>query len=322
MIRQIVISALVFLGPLSVWAQSGSRLVDDTLHEITTLVVTTNPFGTGQGTGFYYQRLAPKVKEGPQWRAITDVWLVVNRHTVLPKIQGKEIRATSLSFHLRRIEGDNLHWDPITLTQADLFDRARFHTNPKVDVCVISVHDLLMQKISTGKYMQWSGVTNEDLPGQNKIKVAVTDDAVVVGYPENFYDKKNLFPIVKSGIVASRWGAHFNGEPSFLIDAQLFPGSSGSIVITKPTDLIVEDGRLLTSKAKEFAFLGIFSGEPYANRPPIEFPFGTFILKQTWNLGVVWYGELIEEMVSKGIAHTASMADVAVEESYSADTNK
>ena len=33
----------------------------------------------------------------------------------------------------------------------------------------------------------------------------------------------------------------FDGKPIFLIDAKLFPGSSGSIVITKPTASPVDE---------------------------------------------------------------------------------
>jgi hypothetical protein len=41
----------------------------------------------------------------------------------------------------------------------------------------------------------------------------------------------------------------------------MFPGSSGSLVISRPTNITVDDGKLLTSKDKQFAVLGILSGE-------------------------------------------------------------
>jgi hypothetical protein len=46
----------------------------------------------------------------------------------------------------------------------------------------------------------------------------------------------NVFSIVKSGNISSKWGNRFGGEPYFLIDARLFTGSSGSLVISKPTN--------------------------------------------------------------------------------------
>ena len=109
----------------------------------------------------------------------------------------------------------------------------------------------------------------------------------------------NLFPIVKSGIVASRWGAGFRGDPCFLIDAKLFPGSSGSVVISKPIDMVMKDGRLLVLKndEKAFALLGVFSGEPLTQTEPVTV--GDLTIAQTleYGLGVVWYAETIEELL-------------------------
>ena len=73
----------------------------------------------------------------------------------------------------------------------------------------------------------------------------VFDDYLVIGYPRMFYDKVNLFPIVKSGIIASKWQGMLNGKPYFLIDAKLFPGSSGSIVISKPIGTVIENGKFM-----------------------------------------------------------------------------
>ena len=66
---------------------------------------------------------------------------------------------------------------------------------------------------------------------------------------------------MKSGIIASAWGYNFNGLPIFQIDAQLFPGSSGGLVISKPTNIAMIDGNLKYNKIKQFVFLGVYSGE-------------------------------------------------------------
>jgi len=209
------------------------------------------------------------------------------------------------SFHLRKIVDDKLVWDPIVLEKEQLLDRARFHPNPAVDTCIVQVLDLLTDRIKSGdEYMPWYGVTREQLPGNNKISVEVADDAVVIGYPRGFYDEVNLYPIAKSGIIASRWGADFNGLPCFLIDAKLFPGSSGSIVVSKPRDIAIEGGQLFCAKEKQFAFLGIFSGEPFQEHHPIEMDDIIIIRKSGFNVGIVWYGNLVEEIVNNGIQYT------------------
>ncbi len=302
--------ALALLLALSIFflaTASRAMNLDDTFHFLTTLIIASTSAGQSQGTGFYYQHLAPgdPAKSGPQWRAVTNTWLVTNRHVVLPKLGGKEIVPASFAFHLRRIDGDKLRWEPITLSTDELFKRARFHEDPEVDVAVVDVHDRLIDKIKGGAtylqtYLQWYSVSPENFTGQNNISVQASDDVVVIGYPRGFYDEVNLYPIVKSGIIASRWGANFGGKPFFLIDAKLFPGSSGSIVLSKPTDLVVKDSRLFSAKEKQFAFLGIYSGEPFKLERPIELAGMIITEKSGFNVGMVWYAHLVEEIIGHG----------------------
>lgn len=301
-----ILSLTIAIFPFATagWAMN----LDDTFHFITTLVVVSTPTGQSQGTGFYYQQLAPPEdpeKSGPQWRAIQNTWLVTNRHIVLPRIAGKETLPSAFAFHMRKIEGGALNWEPIVLDQAELLRRARFHANPEVDIAAIEVHDLLTGKLEgDAQYTQWYGVSRENFTGNNNITVQASDDVVVIGYPRAFYDEMNLYPIVKSGIIASRWGAHFNGKPHFIVDAKLFPGSSGSIVLSKPIDIIVKEGQLFHSKEKQFAFLGIYSGEPLKLDRPIELEDMIITQKTGFNVGVVWYAELVEEIVQEGQAYT------------------
>jgi hypothetical protein len=277
--------------------------VDDAFHGITTLLVSSTPYGQSQGTGFYYQELSPKdpSKDG-QWRQIEKVWLVTNRHVVLPKINNNETVPTTFAFHLRKIDGSTLKWEPIILNAQELLERARFHPNVNIDVCIIDVLDLITEKIkSGGTYQNWYAVHGEQHPGQNNINIETADEAVVIGYPRGFYDQVNLFPIVKSGIISTRWGAAFNGNPYFLIDSKLFPGSSGSIVVSMPKYMAFVDGKIMHAKEKQFAFLGIFSGEPYRQEAPIDLDDMTIVRKSSYNLGIVWYGTLVDEIIKDGV---------------------
>jgi hypothetical protein len=280
--------------------------VNDAFHGIVTPIISSIPNGQSQGTGFFYQKLASgdPQKKGPQWRAVEQVWLVTNRHVLLPKIGGKEIFPNEIAFHQRKVVGSEIKWEPITISKVDLLKRAKFHPNEKIDVCIIEVLDLLTDKLKAGgNYLQWHGVSVDQFPGKNNIFVEVADDVVVIGFPRGFYDQINLFPIVKSGIIASRWGANFNGERYFLIDSKLFLGSSGSIVVSKPKDFVVLDGKMMYSKEKQFAFLGIYSGEPFTELPPLELDGLTIVGRSGLNVGIVWYGELIEEILQQGIVY-------------------
>ncbi len=156
---------------------------------------------------------------------------------------------------------------------------------------------------SRGDYLPWHGISDQQLPDNQGMKIEVADDALVVGYPRGFYDTQNLFPVVKSGIIASRWGAFFNRQPYFLIDAKLFPGSSGSLVISKPQHFFTEGGEAYVTDNKQFAFLGIFSGEPVQQQTPIELEDLTIIRKSGYNVGVVWYGQLVSATVARGVPY-------------------
>jgi hypothetical protein len=254
--------------------------------------------------GFFYDVLKPKdPSKNEQWRQIEQLWIVTNRHVLLPRFGTQETIPDSVTFRIRRLEGDRIVWEPIILDRDEFRARARLHPSPRVDVAAIHVMDLISARVreANTRYMNWYAVDAEHLPGNNNISVEVADDAVVIGYPRGFYDEHNVFPVVKAGIIASRWGAGFNGEPYFLIDAKLFPGSSGSIVISKPRDLAIVDGHLMMAKEKQFAFLGIFSGEPLVQHDPLEFEDMTIIRRSGFNVGVVWYGYLVNEVIAGGV---------------------
>jgi len=228
-------------------------------------------------------------KTGYGWREVKETWLVTNRHVLLPKIDKNECVPERIVFNMRVIEDENVVWDPIEITTAEIKLRLKVHQESAVDISILHISDLITKQLKSGRiYMNWSAVSEEDLPQNNGTIIEVADDVIVIGYPQGFYDRKNLFPIVKSGIIASRWGMNFNGEPTFLIDAKLFPGSSGSIVITKPIASPVDEGPLQGYRETQFAFLGVFSGD-YSYQ------------KENINLGNVWYGKLISDIINKGI---------------------
>jgi hypothetical protein len=86
----------------------------------------------------------------------------------------------------------------------------------------------------------------------------VSDDVIVIGHPKGYYDEINKYPIVKGGIISSSFSTPFENNRYFPINARLFEGSSGSLVLSKPINFkISPEGRLLFSReGKQFAFFG------------------------------------------------------------------
>ena len=286
--------------------------LDSKLHNMTTLILTTTPQGAvAQGTGFFYRVSDQADPGGPEYQWVrTDIWVITNRHVVMPNVNGAETNPLSITIHLRRWDAlGRLQWAPVVISGDDIRERVKLHPNERVDVAAIDVTKPLAQELDSNKdqftYASPFCLSRGLLARNNakEIRIEASSDVLVVGYPRGFYDNVNLFPIVKSGIVASRWGAEFQGDPCFLIDAKLFPGSSGSVVISKPIDLTIKDGQLFVLKndEKAFALLGVFSGEPQTQSQPVAV--GDLTITQTleYGVGVVWYADVIEELLKDGV---------------------
>lgn len=277
--------------------------LNDKFNQMTTRIEVHARGGMSQGTGFFYSSLGPKTGEGPQWRKIEEIWVATNRHVLLPTVSGTEVAPEKVIFCLRRIgERGEMEWLEVAFAEDELERRAKFHPSKTVDVALVDIADRILSELNAGQSLAVPYLLNaEQQSGENNITVEVGDDILVAGYPRGFYDDVNLFPIVKSGIIASRWGAHFRGQPCFLIDAKLFPGSSGSVVVSKPIDFLVKDGNMMYSEDKQFALLGVFSGEPQFLEDPVEIGDLTVTRKSGFDLGVVWYAQAIEETRTEGV---------------------
>ena len=265
---------------------------DSKINRMTTLIITTTPQGeVAQGTGFFYSVSDPAEPGGPQYQWVqTDIWVLTNRHVVMPEANGVETRPSAISVHLQRWDAlGRLEWAPVVLSSDDIKERVRLHPDEHVDVAAIDMSKLLTQEIESNRdrftYNSPFCLSRDLLMRNNqKLQIQASSEVLIVGYPKGYYDGVNLFPIVKSGIVASKWGAEFRGAPCFLIDAKLFPGSSGSVVISKPIDVVVENGQLFVIKdgEKAFALLGIFSGA---------------FEDLDYGFGIAWYAETIGELL-------------------------
>lgn len=279
---------------------------DKDLFGITTLIECGTESFKSQGSGFYYNELSPQDPniKGGQWRKINGTYLITNRHVALPRLNDKELLPDYFVFNLRENVNDNVEWLQIRLNTDQLKERLILHPDQTIDVVVIKVDDLIIDTLKNNpdkKIIVGSCLTNDNLPSNSPLEMEVTSDIIVASYPRGFYDKVNKFPIVKSGIISSAWGLNFNGKPMFLIDAQLFPGSSGGLVISKPTNIAMIDGKLMRNKVKQFVFLGVYSGEPIQQYNPVEIGDITVVRKSSYGLGNVWYSSLIPDIITNGI---------------------
>ena len=96
--------------------------------------------------------------------------------------------------------------------------------------------------------------TNEDLN-----KIDAIEEILFIGYPTGIWDSKNLIPVARRGITATPVYLDFQGEKQFLIDASVFPGSSGSPVFIYNPGIYWDKHSGATVVGHRLFFLGILS---------------------------------------------------------------
>lgn len=118
-----------------------------------------------------------------------------------------------------------------------------------------------------------------------KDRVLAGDRCQVVGYPGQYVDQSFDFPVTRNAIVSTQYGLPYNGDPQFLTDARMHPGTSGSPVVAGPVTLINHGGIDLWGPA--YKLLGVHSST-------LRQPLG----ERHWlDLNNTWYAELIEEII-------------------------
>lgn len=250
------------------------------------------------GTGFFYNILEPVNNSHAQH--VKETYLITNRHIIIDRFLKDEIEifADSLKFSLKKVEltTNKIQWDYIEINKKDISSRLKIYEIKEIDVAAIKVNDLINDKLKNmtqkQSYIAHRGITDSFIPKRynGELETEVGDDILVIGYPNMYYDLENKYPIVKSGIIATSLYNNFNGEPCFLIDAKLFPGSSGSLVISKPHHFSIINGEVKYSEQKRFDFLGVFSGEPHFHKDKN-------VKTLSVNVGKVWRWDIIRGLL-------------------------
>lgn len=127
-----------------------------------------------------------------------------------------------------------------------------------LDIAAIPFGPLLNQLEKQGRPAFFRSVGPELVPAQEAVQdLAALEEIVFIGYPSGLRDARNATPLIRRGITATPVWNDFEGEPVFLIDAGVFPGSSGSPVF------ILNQGAYATKQGlvvgNRLLFLGVIS---------------------------------------------------------------
>lgn len=235
----------------------------------------------GTGTSFVLNHRFPNGHE--------ELFLVTNKHVVSGGFTGH------IYFTMRKDDGSPHFGEPF-FVRIDHFEKTwHGHPDRAVDVCVMPLSKQLeaIEKDGATPYLMRISsrvLADEDYVGSADAFMPI----LFVGYPNGLFDEVNFTPIVRQGTLATPLQLDFSGRPVFLIDASVFPGSSGSPVFAY--DLSIKghiiDVKLLGVIAE--VFTQDASGRielapaPTAVEPIVRF-------EQIIDLGVVFKSHLIRE---------------------------
>ena len=127
-----------------------------------------------------------------------------------------------------------------------------------LDLIAIPLASTLNELKQKGINIFYRTVDQNMLPKEEQIEYfAAIEDITFIGYPSGLYDSVNKLPIIRQGITATPIWNQFNGENVFLIDAGVFPGSSGSpVFIYNHGSYPTKDGIAIGNR---LLFIGVIS---------------------------------------------------------------
>lgn len=204
-----------------------------------------------------------------------SVYLITNRHVLPPEGAPKDIQ---LRVVIRQEDGtpkvDQISV-PIVGANGKYLPTVRVHKDPATDVAAVNIgptafgskFKVLIDAVLTGRYLNASMLMSTSQ--FQEAGVGLGSQVYILGYPAAIFDPRNVMPVLRMGLIATdpADGFNFNEElrrtmnfpehmNGFLIDANVYPGSSGSLVMSIPETCGAKPGE----PPRPPSILGIVSG--------------------------------------------------------------
>lgn len=173
--------------------------------------------GISTGTGFVY---AVETDRGPAH------FLVSNKHVFDGCVDSMEVQMVAAAQ-----DGKPAFGTAATMQVSGVPGGRGDHPDPDVDVAVLPFSGVLEAMHSQGQAPFFRSIPSSiRLNDEIYSLVDAIEEVTFLGYPDSIFDSHNFTPVARTGTTATPITLDFNGKPQFLIDASVFPGSSGSPV--------------------------------------------------------------------------------------------
>jgi S1-C subfamily serine protease len=235
-------------------------------------------------------------------------FLVTNKHVIKDATQGR--------FFFTKSAGKEAKDGPaigrVIDIKIDNFEKGwHGHPDPDVDIAVFQYGRLLMTMIENRTHPYFRPLPTSMFPTEEEISsLRIMEEVAFVGYPNGMYDEVNYLPLIRHGTTATPPSLNYGGRPHVLIDASVFPGSSGSpVFIANPDTLSLKtDGSSRKEGTRPIRLLGLISAvftQPQIG-PVVQQPIPTTQtafarLNQMIDIGVVIKSSLILETISDAL---------------------
>jgi hypothetical protein len=224
------------------------------------------------GSGFIFFRPEPTNEK------VGKAFLSTNKHVIPP--EGKEC-GLSMRASVTDPKGTitlKTVIIPVVDATGKYLDTVRLHREG--DVAVINITPQVAANGLLTDFVPTSLLGTKERLKQNG-GALVGDEIYMIGYPAGLFDQRNSFPIWRIGIIATSplLGYVFPNEvqkafqlpaflDGFLIDAHVYPGSSGSAIVIKPQAMSFDSpGGIFVGGPSSLTYvIGLISGSiPYGD---------------------------------------------------------
>ena len=253
-------------------------------------IYTTSANGDqGSGTGFVFSFF----KDENEY-----LFLVTNKHVVAGAKSGRMIFTKSQ-------DGKPKVGENYTIDFADFESMWFGHPNPEIDITVTPFMPIieLANNVSNANIF-YRTISNKNIPSSEEIEDLDAIEAVTfIGYPNGIWDKVNLLPVSRRGHSATPINVDFEGTKTFLIDASVFGGSSGSPVFILNQGSFSHRGGITVGT--RFYFIGVIAAVYFRNSVgevrSVPIPSSNKIIvesREMIDLGIVFKASTVIETIS------------------------